>query len=77
MHEWLASEIAAGVAAGEFADCKVDALTDRVLALLDGLGVRALLGDASMPVERARAEVWALLAGELDLEAEMPPMERD
>jgi len=72
MHEWLASEIAAGVAAGEFADCKVDALTDRVLALLDGLGVRALLGDPSMPVQRARGEVWRVLAAELGLDGEMP-----
>ncbi len=77
MHEWIATEIAAGIDAGEFAGADVDELTDRVLALLDGLGVRALLGDPSMPVERARAEVWALLAAELGLDPEMPPIQRD
>ena len=30
------------------------AIADRTLALIDGLGVRALLGDPEMPLERAR-----------------------
>jgi AcrR family transcriptional regulator len=67
MHEWFASEISAGVESGEFTECDVHALTDRLMALLDGLGIRALVGDPSMPVERARAEVWAVVAAELGL----------
>ena len=42
----------------------------RVLALIDGFGIRALLGDPAMPLERAREEVWAVLARDLGLEDE-------
>ena len=42
-----------------------DRVADRTLALLDGLGLRALLGDPDMPIERAREEVWDALAREL------------
>ncbi len=33
-----------------------------MLALIDGFGIRALLVDPAMPLERARQEVWAALA---------------
>ena len=35
--------------------CDPDEVTDRVLALLDGYGVRTLIGDSAIPLERARA----------------------
>jgi AcrR family transcriptional regulator len=73
MHRWLAAEIEAGIAAGEFTPCDVDSLTDRVLALLDGYGVRALMRDSAVPLDRARADVWRVLAEPLGLRAEMPP----
>ena len=38
--------------------CDADRVADRVLALIDGFGVRALLGDPGMPIERAREEIW-------------------
>ena len=44
-------------------------MADRTLALIDGFGVRALLGDPAMPLERAREEVWEALAGDLGLHA--------
>lgn len=72
MHKWLAEEIRAGIAAGEFTDCDVDVLVDRVLALLDGFGIRAMVRDPAMPVGWARAEVWRVLAADLGLDAEMP-----
>jgi AcrR family transcriptional regulator len=62
MHEWLHEAIEDGVRTGEFAACDAGAVTDRALALIDGLGVRALLGDPAMPLERARDEVWGALA---------------
>ena len=64
MRRWFAEAIAAGVAAGEF-DAGVDPerTADRVLALCDGFGVRALLGD--LEIDQARAEVWAVLSREL------------
>ena len=48
------------------------AIADRTLALIDGFGVRALLGDPAMPLERAREEVWHALAGDLGLRDERP-----
>jgi AcrR family transcriptional regulator len=72
MHGWFATEISAGVDAGEFRSCDVDRLADRIVALLDGLGIRALVGDPSMPVERARQEIWSMVSTELGLEQVAP-----
>jgi AcrR family transcriptional regulator len=68
MRTWLMEAIEEGVARGEFATGDAGAVADRVLALIDGYGVRALLGDPAMPVERVREEVWAVLARDLGLE---------
>jgi AcrR family transcriptional regulator len=67
MHRWFVEAIEAGIEAGDFAPCDTSAAADRVLALIDGFGVRALLGDPAMPLERAREEVWAVLARDLGL----------
>jgi len=70
MHEWFQGAIEDGVRTGEFAACDASAVADRTLALLDGFGVRALLGDPSMPLERMREEVWAVLAADLGVAPE-------
>jgi AcrR family transcriptional regulator len=57
MHEWFREAIEE-----EIPTADADAAADRVLALIDGYGIRALLGDPAMPLERAREEVWAALA---------------
>jgi AcrR family transcriptional regulator len=62
MHRWFVKAIEAG----DF-DCDAGRVADRVLALIDGFGVRALLGDPAMGLERAREEVWAVLASDLGL----------
>jgi AcrR family transcriptional regulator len=67
MHDWLREAIEAGVEAGEFTPCDSARVADRVLALIDGFGVRALLDDPAVPLERAREEVWDALARELGL----------
>jgi len=67
MHEWFAEAIADGIEAGEFRHAEADRLADRVLALCDGYGIRALVGDPQLSVERARAEVWSALAADLGL----------
>jgi AcrR family transcriptional regulator len=72
MHAWFAEAIGAGIAAGEFSNADVDALTDRVLALIDGFGIRALVRDPEVPLDWARREVWRVLAAELGLDAEIP-----
>jgi len=65
MHDWLAAGITAGIEAGEFRPADAERLADRVLALCDGYGIRALVGDPGLDVERARSEVWSALAAEL------------
>jgi AcrR family transcriptional regulator len=69
MHAWLLEAIEDGIASGEFAPCDAAAVADRTLALIDGFGVRALLGDAAMPLDRARDEIWTVLARDLGLES--------
>ena len=69
MHHWMREAIADGVAAGEFARCDPGAVADRALAMIDGFGVRALLGDPAVPLARAREEVWSIVASDLGLVA--------
>jgi AcrR family transcriptional regulator len=66
LHAWFRDEIAAGVDDGEFARCDPDEVTDRVLALLDGYGIRTLIGDGAIPLERARQAVRGALARDLE-----------
>jgi AcrR family transcriptional regulator len=65
LHVWFAEAIAHGIAAGELRECDVAAMTDRLLALIDGYGIRVLTEDPRMPLNRARTEIWAAVAGEL------------
>jgi AcrR family transcriptional regulator len=67
LHAWFADEISAGVRNGEFARCNPDAVADRTLALLDGFGIRALIGDSQIPIDRARRAVEESLARDLGL----------
>jgi AcrR family transcriptional regulator len=70
MHEWFREAIEAGIESGEFRRTDADRLADRALALLDGFGIRALIGDLS--IERARVDAWSLLAAELGLDRDPP-----
>jgi AcrR family transcriptional regulator len=65
MREWFAEAIAEGVEAGEFTAPDPARTADRLLALIDGYGVRSLNEDPTMPVQRARDEIWAAIAPEL------------
>jgi len=66
---WMADVIAAGVDSGEFdADTDVDHVANLAVALLDGTGVRALLGDPRMDVDAARRLVAYALATRLAIE---------
>jgi AcrR family transcriptional regulator len=67
--EWMESLIRAGVENGEFrSDADPGAIADQAMALLDGAGVRALLGDPAMDADRAGALVAERLAAELDID---------
>jgi AcrR family transcriptional regulator len=70
LHAWFAEEIAAGVEDGEFARCDPDEVADHVVALLDGYGVRTLIGDPAIPLERALRAVSRALASELGVGGE-------
>ena len=52
---------------GEFGACDPDQVANLALALLDGYGIRTLIGDSAVSIERARREVAAALAGRLGL----------
>lgn len=70
LRDWFAEEIQAGVDSGEFdSDADVQAVADRTLALLDGFGIRTLIGDSHVPLDRARAAVEESLARDLGLPA--------
>jgi AcrR family transcriptional regulator len=69
LHAWFAEAIAEGIAGGELRACDVDRMSDRLLALIDGYGIRVLTEDPQMPLHRARSEVWDSVAGELGLPA--------
>jgi AcrR family transcriptional regulator len=65
--DWIAAAIAAGVASGEFELVDVERVADQAMALFDGLGLRALLGDPAMDLRHARRVIAELLGGELGI----------
>jgi AcrR family transcriptional regulator len=65
MHTWFAETIAEGVVRGEFTVADSQRTVDRLLALIDGYGIRALTDDPAMPIDRARSEIWAAVAADL------------
>jgi AcrR family transcriptional regulator len=67
LHEWASGVLDDGVARGAFTCADVPRTSDRLLALIDGYGVRVLMGDPAMPLERARSEIWAGIAGDLGI----------
>jgi AcrR family transcriptional regulator len=71
LHEWFAAEIAAGVESGEFARCEPDEIADHALALIDGYGIRALIGDRAVPLQRAHDAVSGWLAQQLGVGSDL------
>jgi AcrR family transcriptional regulator len=68
--QWMTGLIAAGVESGEFAaGVDAEATADLAVALLDGAGVRAMLGDPAMDVDDARRLVASSLAAALGIDA--------
>jgi hypothetical protein len=63
--------IAAGIESGELdGGVDVEATADLAVAMLDGAGVRAMLGDPGMGVEDARRLVARQLARQLGIDPE-------
>jgi len=68
-HEWLEDVLKRGIESGEFqVPTDLNALTDRTMALLDGLGLRALLRDPTMDIDAARKEVADFLGKALGID---------
>jgi AcrR family transcriptional regulator len=68
-HEWLEEVLRRGVESGEFEEpADLASLTDRTMALLDGLGLRALLRDPTMDIDAARAQVADFIAPQLGID---------
>jgi AcrR family transcriptional regulator len=73
LHSWFRDEIAAGVKDREFNRCDPDEVADRTLALIDGYGIRTLIGDGAIPLERARRAVSNAVARDLGLGESLTP----
>ncbi len=66
---WMTGLITAGIESGELAaDVDVERTAELAVALLDGAGVRAMLGDPGMDVDDARRLVAHQLAGQLGID---------
>ena len=71
---WIAEVIDAGIDAGEFGAADPQAVTQRLVAAIDGHGLRVLVGDPAMTPARARALIVGALAAELEVdEGEFDP----
>jgi hypothetical protein len=66
--EWVARVIRRGVESGEFREVDPDEVADLAMALFDGLGVRALIRDPAMSLERARRIAAERLGQELGVD---------
>ena len=65
---WMLEVIELGVERGEFTTDEPEASADFAIGLLDGLGVRALIGDPEMDIERVRSLAARKIAIELGLD---------
>ncbi len=66
--DWIADVIRSGVESGEFRTADVEGVADTAMALLDGTGVRMLIRDPAMEIDRIRALVAHVLSAELGIE---------
>jgi AcrR family transcriptional regulator len=67
LHDWFADEMRAGVKSGELEISDVDQAANHLLALIDGYGIRNLIGDPEITLEVAREQIWSAIAPELGL----------
>ena len=73
---WMAEVVGEGIAAGEFTAHDPIAIVQRLIAAIDGVGLRVLVDDPAMDGPRGRALIVEQLAGELGVEpAAFDPVE--
>lgn len=68
--EWMLAVIRYGAEEGEFQVEDPEASADVAMGLLDGLGIRPLIGDPTMDVEKVRVLAATRIARELGIEPE-------
>lgn len=68
--EWIAEVVEEGIASGEFRTGDAAAVTQRLIAAIDGHGLRVLVDDPAMTQGRARRLIVGALAAELGTDAE-------
>jgi AcrR family transcriptional regulator len=64
---WIAEVVEAGIAAGEFAPSDSRAVVQRLVAAIDGVGLRVLVDDPAMELGHARRLIVEGLAEELGI----------
>jgi AcrR family transcriptional regulator len=67
---WIQEVVEAGIAAGEFRAADPSAVTQRLIAAIDGVGLRVLVADPKMATAHARRLIVEQLAADLDTEPE-------
>ena len=72
LREWVGAAIRDGIAAGEFTPATWPRSTDLLLALADGYGIRLVLDDPVLTLDRARTQIWAAIARELGITRPFP-----
>jgi AcrR family transcriptional regulator len=59
--DWFTETIRSGMASGEFPPAQPRLIAERLSAIIDGFGLRALLGDPAVSTDRVRSEAWHYL----------------
>ena len=67
---WIAEVVEEGIASGEFRTARRAAVVQRLVAAIDGVGLRVLVDDPAMGLAHARRLVVEQLAAELDVAPE-------
>ena len=65
---WIAEVVEEGMASGEFRAGDATAVTQRLIASIDGYGLRVLVDDPALTAGRARALIVVALAAELGVD---------
>jgi AcrR family transcriptional regulator len=67
---WIAEAVEDGIAAGEFSARDARAVVQRLVAAIDGVGLRVLVDDPAMALARARRLIVEQLAADLEADPE-------
>ena len=67
---WIADVVRQGMTSGEFHAGDAEAVTRRLIAAIDGLGLRVAVDDPAMPLARARRLIVDGLAAELGMDVD-------